>query len=71
MITYTAKSQYVDVETGEIISKKNAMQNYIIIRTTKRYNNEEIMEKDGYRFGKSTIEYTRECEKRRQLKLQL
>lgn len=60
--------EYIDIETGEIITKSLAKREYKILKKTK---NIEILEtvinheikKNGY------IKYTAECEKNRQLRL--
>jgi len=59
---WLTKSIYVDVSTGEIITKINAMSNYIRLRCTKKY----------YESGSYNIrEYTHECERSRQIKIKI
>lgn len=53
-------SEYVDVHTGEIISKAEYEREYIKIKTNKKY---EVNETYGI------IRYTIECERNRQTKL--
>lgn len=61
-IKWRTKSQYVDIQTGEIITESEYKRNYIKIKTTK---NTHINEKYGIR------EFTHECERNRQTKLEL
>lgn len=55
-ITWTSKTVYVDMDTGEQITKHNALNNYIIIKTDKHA-------KLNANKTAGRIEYTRRCKK--------
>lgn len=59
-IKWSSISIYIDVETGEILTQKEASTNYIIIKKTKHAN---INKKWG------TITHTNECRRTPQTKL--
>lgn len=57
---WTSKSKYFDVANGEEISKQQKEKNYVTLRITKRIKIESY---------EGRIEYTHECERKRQLSL--
>lgn len=61
--TYDSKTTFVDIDTGEILRRENAInkEKYIIVKTNK---------KTTYNANKThgTINYTRECRKQPQSK---
>lgn len=65
-IKWIAITDYVDVDTGEIISKNTYERDYKKIRTTKKI---EITEKYNKKYGIN--KYITECERNRQQKLEL
>lgn len=59
-IKWTSKTEYVDVETGEVITKSLAEREYIKKRSTKF----TIIQNNN-----GTIKWITECERNRQQKL--
>lgn len=59
-LKWTSTSQYVDVDTGEILTKKEVKENYKVIKTIKKIEH-------GTEYG--YIKYTNECRKSTQGKL--
>lgn len=59
-IKWNTKTEYVDIETGEVITKEKAIQAYVIIKKTK---NVKIYKKTG------TITWVNQCRTSIQLKL--
>lgn len=57
---YYTISEYVDIDTGEIISKNQYEREYYKIKTTKTYENDE---------SKTIIRYTSECRNRNQTRI--
>ena len=55
---WVSESKYVDITTGEEITKKDAIENYIHINTNKIINHEQ-----------KRVTYVGEYERTRQLKL--
>lgn len=55
-IKWTSQTEYVDIDTGEIITKKQQEKEYIIIKTKKhvKINNENNI---------ARVRYTNECTK--------
>lgn len=60
-INWHSQIIYVDLETGEVISKEDAIREYIIKRTKKETH---VYKTTG------TIKYTNECWRSPQLKIQ-
>ncbi|WNK14255.1 MAG: hypothetical protein [Microvirus sp.] len=59
---YWTTTEYIDIDTGEIISKKNATENYIIIKKQRHVNiKQEIKHRRKYNIGIVTYRY--ECTK--------
>lgn len=61
-IHWKSESKYVDIDTGEEITKHNAATNYIKIKLSKHVQINEIK-------TKGTIYYIHECRKQPQGKL--
>lgn len=61
-IHWSSSSKWVDVETGEEITKHNAITNYIKLKTSKHVKLNENK-------TKGHIEYTNECRRNPQSKL--
>lgn len=61
-LKWTTTSEWVDVETGEVITKENAKQNYNITRKIKKYEYDK-----NHESGRTKI--TNECRKSTQLKI--
>lgn len=62
MKTWTSRTIYVDIETGEIITKEEAKKNYNVVKTTK-------VSKLNPNKTHGTTEFTRQCRKKQQGKL--
>lgn len=61
-IRWKSKTIYVDMATGEQITKRNAEKNYSIIKTLKNVTL-------NYLKTAGNIEYTKQCRSRQQLEL--
>lgn len=61
-IHWTSNTKWVDLDTGEEITKHNAQSNYIKIKTVKNAKINDIK-------TRGHIEYINECRKSRQTKL--
>lgn len=72
MIKYNHKSRYVDIETGEILTKKNATTNYYVIKKEKSYDISKLIKHTAkYRSGEVTITWTNICRKQTHKQTQL
>lgn len=54
---WKTRKRYIDMQTGELISKQDALDKYIIIKKNKHAQANNTT-------GKGVIEYTIECRKR-------
>lgn len=61
-IKWYAVTQYVDIETGEIISKSLKERKYITVKTSKQHEIKEY--RNGEKIG--IIKHTNECVRNRQ-----
>lgn len=61
---WTTTVEYIDTETGEIIRKQLAKDEYIVIKKYKKY---KIEERNGKKYGITV--WTNECEPNKQVKL--
>ena len=58
------KVQYVDIETGEILKANHAVENYIVIKSSK-----STIKKEYVNFTKGFVTITKLCRKSNQGKL--